>query len=340
MSDPAGESATVETVGEPGLATIILATHNRAGLLRNALAALARLTLPNGLRVELVVVDNASNDDTRQVIERFASTAPWRVRYAYAPVPGISRARNLGVTTARGQWILFTDDDIEPQPDWLARVVEAFKAEAADGVCGAIVPRWETTPPSWAQPLGHGVLALVDYGPTRFVIADGRHQFIGANMAYSAQALRSLGSFREDLGLMGRRPMRGGETELFERALAAGKRLVYEPAAIVRHWVPRQRLTKRYFRQWRYWAGYSTARYHASTEVSGRRVLGLPLWVVRESLQLAASAVGLYVRGRTVEGLERELRIFGLLGYGRGLIELEAAHSPVAHSAGAGQERA
>ncbi len=299
--------------------TIIVCTYNRAQSLARTLLALLAQEGIAAYHPELVVIDNNSSDDTRAVVERIACEAAWPVRYVFEPRQGLCYARNRAISESRGELLLFTDDDVRPEPAWASALAHAFAEHRADGVCGPVRPIWEVEPPTWARQFGGGVLAIVDYGEQPFQIRDIKHLFVGANMAFRREIFASLGAFRVDLGPNVTMPLRGDDTEFFERALAAGRTLVYEPRAAVHHHVLRGRLTRRYFRQWHYWSGYSTALYHTPERDSARTLFGMPAWAVREALVTGGRAVAAYVTGQSLRAFEQELRFWVQIGFARAL---------------------
>ena len=106
--------------------SIIICTRNRAESLREALAAIGRCEVPRDLPAELLVVDNGSTDDTRQVVES-TRLANMPVRYAIETRPGKGYAYNRALAETTGQVLLFTDDDVvRPGSDRLVDAVVAY----------------------------------------------------------------------------------------------------------------------------------------------------------------------------------------------------------------------
>ena len=108
-------------------------------------------------------------------------------------------------------------------------------------------------------------------------------------MAVHASAFKHVGAFDTRLGPMGNVCLKGEDTEMVERLLKAGKRVVYTPHAVVHHKVPPERMRKAYFRRWKFHAGRSLARF------SGSHAGRLPRWAVRECLESGAKALGAYL---------------------------------------------
>ena len=105
----------------PVTVSVIVPTHNRPGFLVGAIASVLRQTFTD---YEIIVVDDGSTDDTREVVERIASP---KVRYVYQENAGVGAARNRGIALARGRYIAFVDDDDEILPDTLAAGVEILE---------------------------------------------------------------------------------------------------------------------------------------------------------------------------------------------------------------------
>ncbi|MEX0170447.1 glycosyltransferase [Streptomyces sp. LMG1-1-1.1] len=231
--------------------SVIVATRNRAGMLRDCLDSLLALAYP---RFEVIVVDNAPSDaSTEKLIRREygrlrdrRGTARKRrpvVRYLREPVPGLARAHNRGLAAARGRIAAFTDDDTLVDPGWLTALAAPFLADARTGcVTGLIVPAELDTEAQVALER-HGAFAK-GYAPRTwslrappedplFPFTAGRFGS-GANMAFRTDLLRELGGFDPATGVG--TPAHGGDDLLsFFRVLARGRSLAYEPGAIVWH---------------------------------------------------------------------------------------------------------
>jgi glycosyltransferase involved in cell wall biosynthesis len=111
--------------------SVIIATKDRAAYVDRALASLAaQIGAPS---FEAIVVDNASSDGTRAVVERHAASAPFAIRYVYEAEPNRGKARNRGIEIAQGFLVVFCDDDVQVPPGFLAA------HEAAHDTTGLVV---------------------------------------------------------------------------------------------------------------------------------------------------------------------------------------------------------
>jgi glucosyl-dolichyl phosphate glucuronosyltransferase len=267
--------------------SVIIATFNRAALLVETLDALVRQEPPPG-GFEVVVADNGPTDGTPDVARDAAARLP--VVYLRVETPGKSFAVNAAIQRARGDLLVFTDDDVLVSPGWLAAWVRAFDETGADFGAGRVLPRWETPPPAWMSPALYGVLALPDSGTVRLVgeqLPQHGVMTIGANMAVRRASLERVGGWRTDLGKL-RGTLRTGEDhEFYLRLVAAGCRGVYEPGAVVRHFVPASRLQRSYFREWFAGNGATVARLEAEYPTSPRRLLRVPRYLWRDAARHA-----------------------------------------------------
>lgn len=267
--------------------SVLIATKNREQLLRDTLAALSAQRWPRD-RYDVRIADNGSTDDTRRVVESAARQpgAP-RIVYRYVATPGKSHAVNALFQDVTADFVALTDDDVCPEPTWLHALATAFEETGADFIAGRILPRWETEPPSWLSSDLLGVLAIPDNGGRRLTISpdgDGKDVMtIGANMAVRTSVVRHIGGFRHDLGKLSGTLRTGEDHEFFLRMLNAGYRGAYEPAALVRHFVPRERLNRGYFRRWLYQNGQDVSRLESEHDRSSRRLLGIPRYLWRQA---------------------------------------------------------
>ncbi len=246
-------------------ASVLIATFNRVALLDETLISLRRMRVSSSLTWELVVVDNNSTDDTREVVGRHARDYPVPLRYVLEARQGRSSALNAGVAIATGRVLAFTDDDVQVSDGWLDAAVSALTGQDGSyGYAGGPVrPIWESAPPEWLDLRRGdlwGTIAIQDHGDESFDYDERRRVPLGANMAARAEAFERVGGFRPDLGRAAGRLVLGQEVpEWLIRVRAAGYRGVYLPAMEVRHHIPSCRLTPGYFMRWWFGKGVSRA---------------------------------------------------------------------------------
>jgi O-antigen biosynthesis protein len=231
----------VPELTEYPLVSVVMCTRDRPA---GALVTLRGLAALRYEPFEIVVVDNAPNSDATQMAVRAEFGADPRVRYITEPRPGLSYARNRGVTASAGQIVAFTDDDVRVDPYWLDGIVRGFQQDADVACVTGLIPTAE---------IDNAVQLYFDQRATWGASCEGRlfdltgHRDAaplypysagiygtGANFALSARALKELGPFDEALGAGS--PCGGGEDlDMFMRVILAGRTIAYEPSAIVSH---------------------------------------------------------------------------------------------------------
>lgn len=272
--------------------TVVICTHNRAGYLDKALESLAAQTAAPG-SFDVLVVDNASTDDTRRTVAHWQMRCP-RIRYVREDRLGLSHARNRGLGETTSAYIAYLDDDAIAEPQWVETVLRAFASHQPipAAVGGPVHPIWETSRPPWLPDSLLGLLTVVQWqGGSRFL--DLRREFIaGANMAFARDRLAEIG-FDTSLGRVGQKLLSGEEILLMRLLLRNGEAVYYDTGASVRHHVPANRLNKRWFYRRVCWDGLSLAiinirlhdmnrrrRIESALKELGRHVLRGHVWRV------------------------------------------------------------
>lgn len=299
--------------------SVVIATRNRCALLRQTLDDLAAQRWPASKedKLEVIVADNGSTDDTPAVVDRAAHGLTC-IRYLFVPTPGKSHAVNAALAIARGDLIAFTDDDVRPEPGWVAALARAVLESDAEFVAGRIRPIWEIDPPSWMSPALYGVLAIPDNGDVRLEISASSPPSampIGANMAVRGEVVARLGGLRTDLGKLSGSLRTGEDHEFFLRLLHAGCRGIYEPSAVVRHLVPADRLERRYFRRWLYQNGRDVARLERAYPPAVPMLFGVPRYLWRQVAANVMAMASAAIRGDEPRRFANALRVLWFAGY-------------------------
>lgn len=224
---------------EPAI-TVAIATRDRTDSLLRCLASLARL---NYRAFDVVVVDSAPASDTTARALTGRQDWPFTLRYVRTARPGLALAHNEALPAVTGEIVAFTDDDVEVDPDWLGALAAAFTETGAACVTGLIVPaELETRAQLLVEQAGGFARGFTRRRFTRdmpdpeplFPFTAGRFGS-GANMAFRTDWLLGHGAFDPATGAG--TPARGGDDLVaFLRTITDGGMLVYEPAAVVRHW--------------------------------------------------------------------------------------------------------
>ena len=208
------------------------------------------------------------------------------------------------------------------------RTRAAFDAHQCDYVGGRVYPWWEAAPPGWLSTTNGSlwaVIALLDYGPEP--IRFGRRIPLGVNMAVRRSAIELVGGFNPRMGRTAGTLLGQEQREWCLRAHEAGLVGYYAPDIVVHHWIPRDRLTRRYFRSWFFWRGIGRALLYAQTgkdmespEQSKldfsqvKHVLGVPRYLFRNAIIAARDVISATIRRDPVRAFERELWLWMFAG--------------------------
>ena len=212
--------------------TVVIPTRNRANSLARCLDAI--LADRSAAEREVVVVDNGSTDTTPLVARERG------VRLVTEPRPGASLARNRGIDAARGDVILFTDDDVVVADGWTDALIAPLDDPSVGAVGGRVIATFPDGRPEWLTEDGvFQPMTLADFGrmPFRF----GVEVPIGANMAMRAK-LTVDHRFNTYLGHTGRLGYGYEDTELMHR-IADQHIVLYAPDAVALHVLDAPRLT-------------------------------------------------------------------------------------------------
>jgi L-malate glycosyltransferase len=221
--------------------TVLMATRNGARTLKGVLDALARQYHPSS-GWKLVIVDNGSTDQTREIIESFQTILP--LTYVFEERLGKNAALNTGLAHLVGDLAVFMDDDAFPHPDWLVRLRDAANDHPSFMMLGGVIlPRWEVAPPPWVAWLPPApVFSLTDPQLKEGPIDPG---FVyGPNMAIRAQLFNSGLRFDTSIGPRGPEYPMGGESELLQRLKRQRHKAWHVQGAVVEHFIRDYQLQK------------------------------------------------------------------------------------------------
>jgi glycosyltransferase involved in cell wall biosynthesis len=277
--------------------SVVIPTYNRGRQLEPLLTSLLAQDAAD-VHYDIVVVDNNSTDDTRQVVEAFANRDDQqRLRYVFEPRQGVSYARNTGVASTTAPVVVFLDDDGVPGAEWVREMKRAFDAHPeADCIGGRIRPRWVHPRPSWLTAPHWGPIAVQDRPePARLNLRQAASCLLSANLGCRREAFEAVGGFSPAYP-------RNQDREFEMRLWRAGRQGLYLPAMDVVVDIPPARLTRRYHRRWQATTGkyHAIMRYRDTLTPEGAivdedprvaRILGSPRFLFREFLGHVAGYV-------------------------------------------------
>ena len=227
-------------------ASVVVPTYRRPEYVSDAVRSIRAQEFPSE-GYEILLVDNDPDRGGAPVVEESGQSGACAIRCVHELRNGLHNARHRGAREARGEILVYVDDDVIVHPGWLAAMLEPFADPAVACVGGKVVPKWEAQAPDWVSQLPEWYLSLVDFGDkTRELTTE----FVsGCNMAVRRDVVYELGGFHPDsFGDPRLIWLRGdGEAGLLRKIRAAGYKVIYEPRAWLYHRVPASRLTPEYF---------------------------------------------------------------------------------------------
>jgi glycosyltransferase involved in cell wall biosynthesis len=214
--------------------TVLIASHNGARTLAPVLETFTQLQAPaSGWK--LVVVDNASTDQTRDILGKFCQKLPLTI--VVEQRLGKNAALNTGLEFADGDLAVFADDDVFPKSDWLLRLRDAADANPAYCMFGGVIrARWEIPPPAWVNWVNQApVFTVTDPCLTEGPTSPG--SIFGPNMAVRMEIFARGIRFDPSIGPAGGNYAMGSESELLERLGRLGHKAWHAQSAVVEHFV-------------------------------------------------------------------------------------------------------
>ena len=301
----------------------VITTFNRASMLGTALEALLSQKA-DGVRYEVVVVDNNSSDNTNALVEGLIARGQTNLRYVFEPRQGISYGRNAGIAAALGDIVAFTDDDVFVSEKWVSTIMRTFAENPDVGyIGGKILPHWAAPPPPWLTVHHWWPLALLDAGDEPFrVSASNALCLPTANAAFRRSVFSIVGPYSPEFS--GRE-----DHEMYLRLWEAGIEGLYVPELVVTAPVQPDRYRKGYHRSWNKRTGELNSLMHLDERSTphggivptervprGVTLFGVPLAIYRQFVtEGAAWFKNVVVSHNESEQLQHENRLFYLAGY-------------------------
>lgn len=245
--------------------SFIIPTFNRNISLLKTLSSLTEIDYPKD-EFEIIVIDNGSTDQTKERVFHFAKkNKDLNLEYYFDDVPGLLTGRHRGLKEAKGDILIFIDDDIRVKPNVLQIIENSFNEPNIHLVGGKYLPLYESQPPKWLEYFWEtsqyggkclDSLSLLDLGNEPLFV-DARFVF-GLFFAIRKQTLIELGGFHPDTMPKNLQYLQGdGETGLSIKINQNGYSTLYNPEIVIQHEVPKFRMTKKYFINRYYFQGVS-----------------------------------------------------------------------------------
>ena len=242
------------------LLSIVIPTYNRAKSLKSCLISIEQQKVDKNC-YEVIVVDNGSTDNTKHIVDSFLSK--FNLIYSFSPTPGLHIGRHKGLELSAAKVISFIDDDIIAFPGWIESVISAFNKPEVVMVGGNNIPKYEAPPPLWltqwwSEKNSTGsflpLLSILDFGEGEFDIDPG--YIWGCNFSVRKEIVVKANGFHPDALPIDRIRFRGdGETHISNYVRENKLRALFNSKVSVYHCVPKERLSKEYFKKRAYAEG-------------------------------------------------------------------------------------
>ncbi len=276
--------------------TFSVCSYNRAARLRGLLPIMKGQECP--VPFEVLVVDNNSTDDTRQVVEEESARPGPPIRYVKEAEQGIPYARNRAIQEAlNSDYLVFIDDDEIPRPGLLRAAVDALDRDGAQCAGGRVEVVFKPGQrPCWLGDELLGFLAAIDHGGEPFWIADCSTPVWTANVAYRMEIFRADPSLRFDYRYNRRGHQVGGGSDavMFWSLLDRKLSIRYRPDMAVEHYVDSWRLRRSYFLKLHFVAGRKYGQYQ--TGEYAHTAFGVPPFMLTKAVNQWAKTTGMFVR--------------------------------------------
>lgn len=288
--------------------TVALCTHNHADRLERTLADLPRIRVPDAAW-EFLIIDNGSRDTTPAMLAGHAWPQGWRVRMVREEKLGLSNARNRAIAEARGEYVIFMDDDETADPDWLCAFERLITAQRPDAFGGRIQVLFEDARPPWLTDELLGFLGELNRADAICPLVDPGSSFYGGNFGFRRAVCGTVGGFDAMLGRKGSDNTGGEEVDFYRRLIQAGFRVWWTPEAVIHHRIQAAKLNRGYFRDLHYRQGRMEAirRRGAASRIP-------PLYLYGQLLRACVAVWHQFHAGGYRSTLRREMNVAYFLG--------------------------
>jgi glycosyltransferase involved in cell wall biosynthesis len=271
-------------------ATVIISTRNRATILPRLFEALAKQILSSNSQWELILINNGSTDETAGAINEESLRNRLPLVTLFEPLPGKSRALNLAIKHSLGDILVFTDDDVEPEPTWLQSYISAsLTYPDINGFAGKVLPKWLGDLPDWLHTEGQfalprGITNTRDFGCEQIMLPVNVIPG-GVNTALKKTAVTKNGWFKVELGPGTNIPFTE-DTDYFKRYKKTGGTFLYVPNALLYHCNVPERMTQDYVIQWIVQVGRCQILAFSNV-LNIRNLAGIPLYLLHQAVKRA-----------------------------------------------------
>jgi GT2 family glycosyltransferase len=299
--------------------TLLIATRNRANSLKRCLLS---LTGPSKGTLEVIVIDNASEDDTHSVLVELRDKVSFELINLKEEKIGKTYALLKGIKHSTGKILLFSDDDVSFSANWVDHCLDCFQITGCAGMGGPVIPVFHLKTPSRMNSGGpYQITAPFGWnlGDNMIDLTQAEHgKPYGANMGYLKEVILRNQVFEPGLGVFGKYRVSGEDVHVSERLMSLGHKIVYWPKAKVFHHVENpEQYSIRYLLKWHYAAGVGMSIRLRNLAQTNEK--GIPRWLLREAIEHLALAGGASILGKTQKAVYHLCKFSVCLGRIKGV---------------------
>lgn len=292
--------------------TIIICTHNRVCLLGKTRASLNAAKRLREWRINILVIANACTDSTHLFLDEYPHVneeGGLPLRWYSEAMPGKSHALNKAMPLVEADIVAFVDDDETADPDWLCAYERLIEAHNPDAFGGRIEVLFEDPWPAWLSDELLGFLGRLDWSDRTMPLTDPSTPLYTGNFGFRRALCEHMGRFAHTRGRMGHENNGGEDVDFYRRLLAAGFKVWWTPAALIRHRIQAVKLNRGYFLDLHYRLG--------RTEAIRKRGAGSrlpPRYFFGQLLRACVAVWRDFRAGRRNATLRREMNVAYFLG--------------------------
>jgi len=264
--------------------SVVISTNGQGKNLRQILLSLQKQKF-SSKEYEVIIIENGSRGKIKQIVNEINNICNKCVRYIYEPRPGLHYGRNTGAKVAKGDIVLYTDDDVIVDPYWIEEIYRCYENSDVGAVGGKVVGEWEIKPPEWVWMFGTKKniypLTVVDWGEGTFELR--KRYIVGANYSARKSIIFEVGGSNPDIFPPHLKYLNGdGECGFIDKVRDKGYKVIYNSKAIIKHCIPASRCTKEYFIK--RFAGEAISQVYSIYRNSNGSTIALAKALVRQTL--------------------------------------------------------
>ncbi len=278
--------------------SIVICTYNRATLLSNLIDYFDnKIIVVKNLNFELVIVDNNSLDNTKEVVrERIGVTRYYELKYTMETNPGLSAARNKGVYSSQYEYIFFLDDDAVPNERFLIYLNEAIEAEPTVKAFCCKVKSYYKKMPSWLKYKGKYSLPVFgnyDLGNTSRYLTLNDPVPIGSSIILKKEIFDTYGNFNTEIGYNYKRFMLipGEDTVFLSKIIYDNNQVYYISKCEVSHYPSKDKISVKKFTRIFLGKGFFEGGLDFQKEKNKSIIIFFPIFYYKEILYTASHSI-------------------------------------------------